>query len=243
MGGYNMLTVANVHFSYEKTPILKGVSTSLATHEIIGLVGPNGSGKTTLIRAITNILEPSFGEIKINHKLNTLPQVQKEVMYLSSDDVLPEFLTGQEYLLLLLSLYKKNNNELLLSKLLNYYSMDHLFYKLIESYSHGTKKKLQLICAFIIQPNLLIIDETLNGIDIEAREITKRLLTKLLEKHTAIFLCTHDFSLVEELKSRAILIHNGEIYYDSNEYLNNHQNLREIFYDMIKTGDIDYDLD
>ena len=103
-----MLTVANVHFSYEKTPILKGVSISLATHEIIGLVGPNGSGKTTLIRAIMNILEPSFGEIKINHKLNTLPQVQKEVMYLSSDDVLPEFLTGQEYLLLLLSLYKKS---------------------------------------------------------------------------------------------------------------------------------------
>lgn len=175
MGENAMLQIENLSFQYDQTMILEDLSLMIARQEIVALAGPNGSGKTTLIKNIMNLLEKQSGQILINHQQHTDAKVQKEIMYLPSEDYLPEFLTGKEYLSLLGQLYQTSLNQKLLAKLLRYYAMTDSVGQLIETYSHGMKKKIQLISAFIIQPPLLIIDETLNGMDIEAREITKTL--------------------------------------------------------------------
>lgn len=238
-----LLQISNLSFSYGKNEILREINFSIWNNEIVGLVGPNGSGKTTLIKNIIHELVSEHGEIKISSISNTLPKVQKEIMYLSSEDILPEFLSGREYILLLSSMYERPINQLLLGKLLDYYEIKEIFDTTIESYSHGMKKKMQLIGALLNQPRLLIVDETLNGIDIKAREVTKILFNKLVDKGHSILICTHDFSLVEELEARAIFIHNGRICYDSKHYLTENQTLRELFYDMIKTEEDTYELD
>ena len=242
MGGNVMLQVENLSFQYDQTMILEDLSLTITRQEIVALAGPNGSGKTTLIKNIMNLLENQSGQILINHQQHTDARVQKEIMYLPSEDYLPEFLTGKEYLTLLCQLYQTSLNQKLLDKLLRYYAMTDSLSQLIENYSHGTKKKIQLISAFLIQPPLLIIDETLNGMDIEAREITKTLFHHYVQKDKAILLCTHDFSLVAALNARALLIHEGKIYYDSDQHAGEKATLDTIFYQMTAQGDCVYDL-
>lgn len=238
-----MLKVDKLSFKYEQTIILDKISFVIPRQEIVALAGPNGSGKTTLIKNIMNLLEKESGCIVVNNQTHTDAIIQKDIMYLSSEDYLPDFLKGKEYIALLCHLYHIRLDQKLLDKLLHYYSMTDLLPQLIENYSHGTKKKLQLIGAFLIQPPLLIIDETLNGMDIEAREITKSLFQEYIKKDKAVLLCTHDLSLVEELGVRALLIHEGKLYYDSDEYTTEKLSLGTIFYKMIAKGDCVYDLE
>ncbi|MBC1417910.1 ATP-binding cassette domain-containing protein [Listeria fleischmannii] len=242
-GGKNLLQVTSLTFFYNKQKILDNINFEIMAGEVVCLAGPNGSGKTTLIKNIMNILFDDSSKITINHIENTDLKAQKMMMYLSSESYLPEFLTGKEYIHLMCKMYHITVNEPLLLKLTEYYSMGEKFNHIIESYSHGMKKKIQLIGGFLIQPPLLIIDETLNGIDMEAREVTKELIHKYTEKGNAILLCTHDFSLVEELEARAVLLNEGAIQYDSKEYLKEEESISKLFSSLVLKEVKQYDLD
>lgn len=235
-----MLVVENVRFSYGNKEVLKGVSFELQKGEIAGLVGANGSGKTTLIQNILNILIPSSGSISINGLSNNDVNSLKNIVYISGNDYLPNFLTGMEYIELLFDMYKSKLDREKLDRMLEYYSLNDFIHKNIENYSHGMKKKLQIISALVINPDIIIVDETLNGLDIVSREITKSLFNQFITNEKSILLCTHDFSLVEELKSRAIFINDGIIKYDSLEYLKKGESLSKIFYDIILKDDKSY---
>lgn len=235
-----MLVVENVRFSYGNKEVLKGVSFELQKGEIAGLVGANGSGKTTLIQNILNILIPSSGSISINGLSNNDVNSLKNIVYISGNDYLPNFLTGMEYIELLFDMYKSKLDREKLDRMLEYYSLNDFIHKNIENYSHGMKKKLQIISALVINPEIIIVDETLNGLDIVSREITKSLFNQFITNEKSILLCTHDFSLVEELKSRAIFINDGIIKYDSLEYLKKGESLSKIFYDIILKDDKSY---
>lgn len=235
-----MLVVENVRFSYGDKEVLKGISFELQKGEIVGLVGANGSGKTTLIQNILNILIPSSGSISINGLSNNDVNSLKNIVYISGNDYLPNFLTGMEYIELLFDMYKSKLDREKLDRMLEYYALNDFIHKNIENYSHGMKKKLQIISALVINPEIIIVDETLNGLDIVSREITKSLFNQFITNEKSILLCTHDFSLVEELKSRAIFINDGIIKYDSLEYLKKGESLSKIFYDIILKDDKSY---
>ena len=105
--------------------------------------------------------------------------------------------------------------------------------KLIESYSHGMVKKVELIAAFLIQPDIVVIDETLNGIDLEAKEVSKVLINKLKEKGKSVIVCTHDLDLAEEIGERAILLYKGKKYKEVNLEVQKSKSLTEIFREII----------
>ena len=207
------------------------------------IAGPNGSGKTTLIKLIFDLLQKQEGEIKVLGIDNTEIEAKTKMMYLPSDNILPDFLSGQEYVDLMLKMYDKEKDIGLLNKLVEYYSMTNYMDELIENYSHGMVKKIELISAFLIQPEVLIIDETLNGIDLEAKEVSKILIKKLVSKNKSVIICTHDLLLAEEVGDRAILIHKGNIYCDID--LNcgkNKGKLTEIFKEIIKFKEESYEI-
>ena len=154
-------------------------------------------------------------------------------MYLPSDNVLPDFLTGREYIDLMCRMYDNDQNEKILENLISYYSMDKDMDKLIESYSHGMVKKVELIAAFLIQPDIVVIDETLNGIDLEAKEVSKVLINKLKEKGKSVIVCTHDLDLAEEIGERAILLYKGKKYKEVNLEVQKSKSLTEIFREII----------
>lgn len=239
-----ILNIRNVTFSYNKKKnILNDVSFKLRRGEIAVLAGPNGSGKTTLIKLIFDLLAIQKGSITINDKLNTNIEAKRNILYLPSDNLLPEFLTGNEYIKLMCNMYDVTTNKELLEKLIKYYSMETSMDDLIEAYSHGMSKKLQLILAFLIQPSLIIIDETLNGIDIEAKEITKIIMKKIVNKGCSILMCSHDLELSEEIGERAILMYKGEIIREIiMEDLDTNENLSSVFKEIINFEEKNYDI-
>lgn len=239
-----VLSVKNITFLYnENKNILKNVSFIIKRGEIVVLAGPNGSGKTTLIKLIFDLLAIQKGTITINSKLNTNIQAKKDILYLPSDNLLPEFLTGYEYIQLMSRMYNITVNKQLLEKLIEYYSMEASMNDLIESYSHGMSKKIQLICAFLIQPSLIIIDETLNGIDIEAKEITKIIMKKIANKGCSILMCSHDLELSEEIGEKAILMYKGQIIREIiMEDLEANVTLSSIFKEIINFEEKSYDI-
>lgn len=239
-----IVNIENVAFSYNKKKnILKDVSFKLRRGEIAVLAGPNGSGKTTLIKLIFDLLAIQKGSITINDKLNTNIEAKRNILYLPSDNLLPEFLTGNEYIKLMCNMYDVATNKELLERLIKYYSMETSMDDLIEAYSHGMSKKLQLILAFLIQPSLIIIDETLNGIDIEAKEITKIIMKKIVNKGCSILICSHDLELSEEIGERAILMYKGEIIREIiMEDLDTNETLSSVFKEIINFEEKNYDI-
>lgn len=210
-----MLEINKLSYSYNNSKrVLNNISIKINKGEFVSLIGPNGSGKTTIIKLICDLLRMQKGEIIINGLNNSDTKVKRKIMYLSSEDILPKFLTGQEYIELICNLYKANLDYKKIDKFMNYYKIGTVKEKLIESYSHGMKKKLLLITAFLIKPLFLIVDETLNGMDIEAEELTKILFKKYINDGGTILFCTHDLNLMQELTDRVLLIYNGSIRLD-----------------------------
>ncbi len=210
-----ILSVNNLRYCYNANiPVLKEITFNVSPGEFISIAGPNGSGKTTLIKLIVDLIELQEGIINFNNESNKSISVKEQIMYLPSEDYLPEFLSGKEYIKMICGLYKKSVDNRLLEILVDYYNLSSKIDELMENYSHGMKKKIQLISSFVVNPKLLIIDETLNGIDIEAKEITKNLLKRYNEKGGAVIFCSHDLKLVEDLGGRVILMNSGSIVTD-----------------------------
>lgn len=226
--GRKILSVDNLTFAYDSTNILENVSIEGNLGELLVIAGPNGSGKTTLIKLLFELLDRKIGSIQIDGKDNSEIEQKNMMYYLSSDNILPQFLTGDEYVRLMCRMYNRQVDENKYKNLIVYYNMEHRINHLIENYSHGMVKKIQLITAFLIQAEITVVDETLNGIDIEAKEVSKVLLKKLVEKDKLVIMCTHDLELAEQIGDRAVLLYKGFVK-DSVNLHNEGVDLTEIF--------------
>lgn len=210
-----MLSILNLHHSYDKKEeVLTDINLNINRGDFVAIAGSNGSGKTTLIKLICNLLKLQKGSITFNETHHTSLTVQSQIVYLPSDNYVPEFLTGREYIALMSKLYKKQIDEENLKLISSHLSMNNKLTEMVESYSHGMQKKLQLINALLINPPIMIIDETLNGIDVEAKEIIKVLLDAYVSNGGTVIICSHDLPLMEEISDRVILLYKGKVYLD-----------------------------
>jgi ABC-2 type transport system ATP-binding protein len=203
----SVLDVAHLSYSYDSGQVLSDVSFSLPGSSIVGLVGPNGSGKSTLIKNIFDLLRSQSGSITVNGHPHGSAAAKSAAMYLASNDYLPEFLTAREYVDLLGRMYAVEVDADEMSALFTRYSMAGRYDDLIENYSHGMRKKTQLVAALLMRRPLMIVDETLNGMDLEALHLCEA------DGHT-VFLCTHDFSLLERLADRVLFLDLGQLVFD-----------------------------
>ena len=209
MTGEAVLKIEKLSFAYEKTNVLKDITFEGNLGEILVIAGPNGSGKTTLIKLMFDLLNRKKGEILVKNESSCNIAAKNQMFYLSSENILPAFLSGDEYVRMMCRLYDVTVDEKLYERLIQYYAMEHRIQNLIENYSHGMVKKIQLITAFLLQRDITVVDETLNGIDIEAKEASKILLRKLAEKGKLVMICTHDLELAEQIGDRAVLLYKG----------------------------------
>lgn len=233
----------SVGYTYKvRHKVLQNINISIEKGKISVLLGPNGSGKTTMMKLIFDLLDLQEGSIKIDGMEHTETICKMKMIYLPGDTNLPEFLTGREYVNLLCNFYKFVGDTEILYRLIGYYSMEKVMDQLIETYSHGMKKKIQLIVAFYIQPEIIVIDETLNGIDLEAKEVTKELVRKISKKKT-ILLCTHELEIASEIGERIILMYKGTIYQDTSiTELLRYKTLSEYVKDMINFEEANYEI-
>ena len=231
-----ILDVHDVSFCYTAgVRAVDRVGFALAAGSVVGLIGPNGSGKSTLIKNVTDLVRLQSGRVLVAGEEHDSVAARASVVYLASNDYLPEFLSAWEYLVMLHRLYGVRADRAAALALFERYSMAGRIDDLIEDYSHGMRKKTQLVAAFLLRRPLTIIDETLNGIDLEALHLCEQELRRLRAEGCAVLLCTHDFALLERLADRVLFLDHGELVADgpTADLVREHTSLSALVFDHL----------
>ena len=197
-----MIHISNMSKSYGTKKALIDLDCTIHRGMINGLVGPNGSGKTTLIHCILNQLEYE-GAIHWNDDHCTL-------FFIPDENILPDLLSGYEYLQFIESLYK-TKNEALKTQLLKDFDLVEDCDKPMNSFSYGMKKKIQIIAALIVNPDILILDEIFRGLDMKAILDTKTYLLNYVRKGKTVLLSSHDILSIEQLCQSVVFLVKGQL--------------------------------
>ncbi|MCD7036036.1 ABC transporter ATP-binding protein [Metabacillus sp. GX 13764] len=204
-----MLEISRLSKKYKnRIWAVKDFDLSIAAGEIVALAGPNGSGKTSIINCMHNIIIQTEGEASLEGYPNTTPEFKKNAAYVPDDLLLPESLTANEYLDFVCAMYSQKP-VLKRKKLIELFDMGKACDHPIETYSHGMRKKTQLIAAFMLESRLLTLDEPFRGLDVEAIIVTKKLMAKYAENGGGILLSTHDLLAAEAMCHRIAILSKG----------------------------------
>jgi ABC-2 type transport system ATP-binding protein len=206
-----MLEVRNLTKLYGDRPAVQALSFTAAPGEILGLVGENGAGKTTTLRCIAGVFAASSGQIMVaGHDIGTEPIPAKQALaFVPDEPQLFDYLTVEEHLRFTARLYGLGDVREAIAGLLGEMDLDTRRKSLAQELSRGMKQKLSLACALLHRPSLLLLDEPLTGLDPAAIRRVKDLLTAQARSGTCVVLSSHLLTLVEELSTRVLLLHQG----------------------------------
>ncbi|UCD79077.1 MAG: ABC transporter ATP-binding protein [Desulfobacterales bacterium] len=183
--------------------------------EIFGFLGPNGAGKTTTIKMIAGVLMPSAGTVTIGgFDMQKQPEAAKrKIGFIPDRPYLYEKLTGMEFLKFTADLYDVPHDlyRERARKYLEMFSLTDWSDELIESYSHGMKQRLIMSAALLHDPEIIIVDEPMVGLDPAAILMVKELFQSLAHKGVSVFMSTHTLSIAEDTCDRIGIIHRGRL--------------------------------
>jgi ABC-2 type transport system ATP-binding protein len=196
-------------------PAVDGLDLAVARGEFYALLGPNGAGKTTTLRMVAGLLAPDAGRIEVlGIDLAADPAAAKrKLAYLPDDPMLYGKLKPVEYLEFVAGLWGVDGKaaELRARELLEWLDLDRHAHELTEGFSRGMKQKLALAGALIHEPELLILDEPLTGLDAGAARQVKDLLLSHVTRGGSVILTTHILEVAERLAQRIGIIQDGRL--------------------------------
>lgn len=236
-----MLEVCGLGKRYSGVPVLNQVSFIVRPCEVTGYLGPNGAGKSTTVKILTGLLQPSEGQVLWNGRdvSRCLMEFKARLGYVPEEPLLYPFLTGSEYLQLvgrLRGLPEKILNEKI-DALLNLLSLRRFRHSALSSYSKGMQQKVLLAAALIHNPDLLILDEPLSGLDVTSSLIVRNLIRSLAREGRVILFSSHILELVEKVCSRVMILHKGSLVADDSveslRDLMNLSSLEEVFSQLV----------
>ncbi len=211
----NMLELTGIVKRYGDFGAVNGLDLRVPRGEIFGFLGPNGAGKTTTIRMIAGVLEPTEGSIVIGgYDLETHPmQAKSRIGYIPDRPFLYEKLSGGEFLRFVSGIWGKDEpaSEERADGLLEIFNLLEWKHELIETYSHGMRQKLLITSALIHQPELIVVDEPMVGLDPRSARILKDLFRVYVERGGTVFLSSHTLEIVEAVCDRIAIIREGVI--------------------------------
>jgi ABC-2 type transport system ATP-binding protein len=191
------------------------INLSIRPGEIFGFIGPNGAGKTTTIKMIGGILAPTSGSVVIaGIDMAAKPEAAKsKIGFIPDRPYLYEKLTGMEFLRFTADLYGVRTPEFNPRAVQNLelFSLRDWADDLIESYSHGMKQRLIMAAALLHEPEVIIVDEPMVGLDPRAIRLVKDLFRQLAAEGTTIFMSTHTLKVAEETCDRIGIISRGQM--------------------------------
>ncbi|MHB1194977.1 MAG: ABC transporter ATP-binding protein [Longimicrobiales bacterium] len=210
-----MLQLQGVVKRYGKFTAVAGIDLDVHRGEIFGFLGPNGAGKTTTIRMVAGVLRPSEGQILVDgDDLHEHPaRTKMKVGYVPDRPFLYEKLSGGEFLRFVSGLWGKEGPEAeaRADRLLELFQLAPWKNELIESYSHGMRQKILISSALIHQPEIIVVDEPMVGLDPRSARILKDLLRAFVGQGGTVFLSTHTLEVAEALCDRIAIISDGRI--------------------------------
>jgi ABC-2 type transport system ATP-binding protein len=176
---------------YRRTPVLDDVSIAIEPGMIHGLLGPNGSGKTTCLHLVTGLLEPDGGTVLVGGVDVASPASRRLFGFAPDDLPLPGALTGREYLAVHDAL-RGRDDRARAAELADLLRIVDALDRPVGDYSHGMRRKLQLVAAVMHDPLLLVLDEPFRGLDPESAASLRGLLVAFARAGRAVLVATHD---------------------------------------------------
>lgn len=212
------LEVKGLQKHFSTVEAVRGIDIRVERGEIFGFLGPNGAGKTTTIRTLVGLLRPTAGEIVLGgYSLADDPVEAKSIVgFIPDRPYIYEKLTGREFLRFMAGLYKVygGDTETLenhINDLLTFFQLHEWGDELTEAYSHGMKQRLVMSSALLHNPEIIIVDEPMVGLDPKGAQLLKNLFQQRVAEGGAIFMSTHTLAVAEELCDRIAIIQDGEI--------------------------------
>ena len=210
-----MIEIYNLTKRYGNTLAVNNLSLSIPAGQIFGFIGPNGAGKTTTIRIMGGIVEPTSGFVSIcgiNMKENP-EKAKSKIGFIPDRPYLYEKITALEFLRFTAELYGVDGDGFYekAEVKLKMFSLIDWSDDLIESFSHGMKQRLIMAAALLHDPEVIIVDEPMVGLDPIAIKMVKRLFKQLASKGVTIFMSTHTLKVAEDVCDRIGIIHKGSL--------------------------------
>ena len=179
---------------------------------ITGLLGPNGAGKTTLLRMMTGLADASVGSVTMfGEEVRDNPSLYKRIGVMSEHETVYGFMKGREFVQMMGRLRGVKNLDAATDRAIELVDLADAQYRSMETYSRGMRQRMRLAATLVHDPEILILDEPLNGADPRQRVHFKRLLQTLAEEGRTIVLSSHILEEVEQLADTVLLIVNGKL--------------------------------
>jgi ABC-2 type transport system ATP-binding protein len=206
-----VIDVEGLQKLYGNFPAVQGLSFRVGPGEVLGLVGPNGAGKTTTIRSIAGIIIPTAGRIRIaGHDLSTDPVAAKSALaFIPDEPHLFDYLTVEEHLRFIARLYQLGDVSDKIPGLLQELDLADKRAALPGELSRGMKQKLAIACGLLHEPEALLLDEPLTGLDPVGIRRMKTTIMRRAADGASVILSSHLLHLVEEICTRVLIMQRG----------------------------------
>ncbi len=241
----HIVSMENVSFSYEKTPILENVNLYVDKGDFVGIVGPNGSAKTTLIKLMIGLLKPSEGKIKLfgeaiddfkdYHKIGYVSQNVRNFNQMFPATVEEVVGAGVNARKSLISRIKGEDKDRIDEALKKVEMLDYKKQK-VGNLSGGQKQRVFIARALINNPEILFMDEPLVGVDLDSQNKFYNLLDRLREEYNiTIVMVSHDIGIISEKVNRLFCLSNGKVYdHDLTKDIDGAHILKDLFGENVK---------
>lgn len=207
-----MLETKDLSKKYCDGPVaLNNLNITLLPGKIYCLVGPNGSGKTTTLRLLASLIKPTSGHINYNGTVLSFNNLdfKTQIGYLPERCGFYNRFSGLKNLEFFISLFQREFHDIDLSQYLKLLDFEKHLNKPVGTYSYGIRQKLGILRTLSIQPKILLLDEPLNGLDIESQFAVKQIIKELRNQQKIILISTHLISTMEDIFDRIIILYEG----------------------------------
>ncbi len=210
-----MLELRGVTKLYSGIPAVKDIGFTARGGEVTGYLGPNGSGKSTTLKMIAGLIEPTEGEILFRGEPIDGDRIahRQRLGYVPEEAHVYPHLTGTEYLEMIGHLRGLPERKVLekVDGLLRLFSLHEDRWVPISSYSKGMRQKILLAAALLHNPDLILLDEPMSGLDLNSALIVRRLVQSLAAKGKTVLFSAHEIETVERLASQVVILHKGRV--------------------------------
>lgn len=207
--------VGHLTGGYGKKPVIKDLNFELEKGEIVGLIGLNGAGKSTTIKHMLGLINPMEGKLSIsNIKINEdIENYRRKLSYIPESPVIYDELTLEEHIEMTAMAYQLSREEAMrrAKPLLKVFRLENELKVFPSHFSKGMKQKVMIICAFIVDPELYIIDEPFLGLDPLGIQSMLDLMVEKRNENRTVLMSTHILATAERYCDRFIILDKGEI--------------------------------
>lgn len=242
-----MLELKGIVKKYNHLPVLRGVSFVARPGQVLGYLGPNGAGKSSTIKILAGLLEPDAGHVELDGRDVTkdIDGYKQRIGYIPEQAEVYTHLSGREYLQLAgrLRLIPEKRLGVMSEQLLTQLGLAADMNLPLDNYSKGMRQKVLICAAILHDPDILLLDEPLAGLDVSTVLIFKEILRAFAARGKVIIFSSHLIDVVERICDRVIIIDRGAILADDSvahlQELTSQPSLESVFRQLVQVGDLE----